>query len=127
MSQSYRSLIAAPPGVMRRSLLAVLTTIPDIELIGEADGCLSAQAMSQSLKPDILLIAAGLPEKEVTMLLQGFYNNGHHKPYTIVFVNTGRQKRQALSAGAGAVLWQSDSTRHLADALNHFQTTSASQ
>jgi CheY-like chemotaxis protein len=96
-------------------------------LIGEADGCLSAQTMSQTLKPDIILIAAGLPEKEVTMLLQGFHQYGRYKPYTIVFANTASQKRKAISAGADAVLWRSDSTLQLTDALNRFQATIASQ
>ena len=127
MLQSYQALIAAPPGVMRRSLRAVLSTIPDIVLIGEADGCLSAQDMSQTLKPDILLISADLPKNEVEMLLQGFHKNGRYKPYSIVFTNTSFQKRQALLAGADAVLWQSDSTHQLADALSRVQTTSDSQ
>jgi len=39
MLQSYRALMASPPGLMRRSLRAVVATFPDIVLIGEADGC----------------------------------------------------------------------------------------
>ena len=123
MSQPYRVMIAAPPGLIRRSLRTVLDTFSDIELIGDADGCLSAQSISQELKPDILVIAAGLPENEVTMLLQGFQNDGRYRPYTIVFVNTANQKRQMRQAGADAVLWQFDSTNQLANILKQFQTT----
>lgn len=123
MPQPYRALIAAPPGLVRQSLRAVLTTLAEVELIGEADGCLSAQAISQELKPDILLVVAGLPGNEVAMLLQGFQNDGWHRPYTIVFVNTASQKQQMLLAGADAVLWQFDSTKQLANTLNQFQTT----
>ena len=127
MPNPYRALIAAPPGLMRRSLRAVLATFPTITLIGEADGCLSAQTMSQTLKPDIILIAAGLPEKEVTMLLQGFHQYGRYKPYTIVFANTASQKQKAVLAGADAVLWRFDSTLQLTDALNRFQIANTSQ
>jgi chemotaxis response regulator CheB len=104
----------------------VLTTFPDIELIGEADGCLSAQSISQEMKPDILLMSAELPENEVVMLLQGSVKNSHYKPYTIVLVNTARQKQRMLSAGADAVLWQFDSTKQLADTLKQLQTTRSS-
>jgi DNA-binding NarL/FixJ family response regulator len=123
MSQLDRAMIAAPPGLIRQSLRTVLDTFYRIELIGEADGCLSAQLMSQELKPDILLVAAGLPENEVTMLLQGFQNDGWHRPYTVVFVNTASQKQRMLLAGADAVLWQFDSTKQVANTLNQFQTT----
>ena len=122
MTHRYRTLIAAPPGLMRRSLRAVLATFPVIELVGEADGCLSAQLMSQTLRPDIVLVAAGLPNKEVAMLLQGFREEGQYKPYTILFVNTGQEKCWARSAGADAVLLQSDPTHQLADVLNQFQS-----
>jgi hypothetical protein len=37
MTKQYRALIAAPPGLMRRALRAVLATFPIVELIGEAD------------------------------------------------------------------------------------------
>ena len=121
MPQSYRALIAAPPGLMRRSLWAVLTTFSEIVLIGDADDCLSAQQMSQALKPDILLISADLPENEVEMLLRGFDEAGRYKPYTIVFVNISGQRYRALAAGASSVLWQSDSTRQLAMILKQFQ------
>ena len=121
MTQHFRALIAAPPGLIRRSLRAVLATLPNIDLIGEADGCLSAQQMSQALRPDIVLLAAGLPEKEVTMLLKGFQEAGQCKPRTIVFVITCSQRRKARAAGADAVLWQSDTTRQLEDTLAQFQ------
>jgi AmiR/NasT family two-component response regulator len=92
-------------------------------LIGEADGCLTAQQMTQTLKPDILLIAAGLPEREVVMLLEGFQDKDQYRPKTIVFVNTSQQKMQATAAGADAVLLQSAPTHQLANILTHFQTT----
>jgi len=122
MTKQYRALIAAPPGLMRRSLRAVLATFPTVELIGEADGCLSAQRMTETEKPDIILIATGLPEREVAMLLQGFQEEGRFKPHTIVFVNTNHQKKWAREAGADAVLLQSASTHLLANILAQFQT-----
>ncbi len=123
MIHSYRAMIAAPPGLLRRSLRAVLAAFPHIELIGEADGCLSAQTTSQTLKPDILFISAALPENEVKALLQGFRDKDRYKPYTIVFVNTSSQKRQAVAAGADAVLWQFDTTQQLTHILNQFQAS----
>ena len=127
MTNPCRMLIAAPPGLMRRSLRAVLATFPTVELIGEADGCLSAKFMSETLKPDILLIAAGLPEKEVTMLLQEIQREEQHKPYSIVLVNTNNQKQAARAAGADAVLWQSGSTQELEDILQQFRTITTSR
>jgi DNA-binding NarL/FixJ family response regulator len=113
---------------MRRSLWAVLASFPDITLVGEADGYITAQAMSQSLKPDILIISADLPENEVTLLLRGFLEKNGPRPYSVVFVNTNRQRQQVLAAGADAVLWHTDSTRQLAETLRQFQVTqSASQ
>ena len=126
MTTPYRMLIVAHPGLMRRSLRAVLATFPTIELIGEADGCLSAKLMSETLKPDILLIAAGLPEKEIVMLLQEIQKKDQHKPYVIALVNTSGQRQAVRAARANAVLWQSDSTRQLADALKRFQVTQTS-
>ena len=125
MPHPCRALIAAPPGLMRRSLWAVLSTFPYIQLIGEAGGCLSAQSMSQELKPDIMLISAELPADDVSILLRNFAREDHHKPYTIVFVSTSEQKRRALEAGADAALWQSGSTRRLEEILKQFQAAEA--
>ncbi len=126
MPQRFRALIAAPPGLMRRSLRAVLATFPEIDLIGEADGCLSALTMSQTLQPDILLLSADLPENEVTALLQKVGAFEGYRPRTVAFVNTLGQKRQILNAGAEAVLWQSDTTRKLSRILQRFQSSSTS-
>ena len=61
MSKCIRVLIADDHAIVRKGIRALLTTEPDIEVVGEAGDGLEAVAQAEALRPDVVLMDLVMP------------------------------------------------------------------
>jgi DNA-binding NarL/FixJ family response regulator len=97
------TLIVARPGRLRDALSALLTTIPQLEIVGQADDGFAALKMVAERRPTLILLDSTLPDYEVKATLNQL------KAYwpqirCLVLADTPRQQQVAKSAGADGVL-----------------------
>lgn len=59
---TIRILLADEYPIVRAGLRAVLETEPDLEVVGEADGGITAIRLARTLRPDIVVVDLLLPE-----------------------------------------------------------------
>ena len=59
------ALIVARPGPLRNSLQALMTTIPQIEILAETSDPSALLRMGAKIQPDVVLLDASLPEEQV--------------------------------------------------------------
>ncbi len=62
MSKKIRILIADDHAIVRKGIRALLTTEPDIEVIGEAGNGAEAVALAQKMSPDVILMDLVMPK-----------------------------------------------------------------
>jgi DNA-binding NarL/FixJ family response regulator len=96
-------LIAARPGRMRDSLLAVLKSVPRVSVVGQADCGASALSMIAVSRPALALLDTNLPDGEVTAVLEQI-KTLEPRCRCLVLADEMRQLRDAVSAGADAAL-----------------------
>ena len=60
---SIRILIADDHPVVREGMAAMLSNIPDLELVGAAEDGVEAVAMARTLRPDVILLDLVMPRK----------------------------------------------------------------
>jgi NarL family two-component system response regulator LiaR len=63
-SQIIRVLVVDDHAIIRKGLQAVLDLVPDIEFVGEAENGERALALSQTLKPDVILMDLMMPKMD---------------------------------------------------------------
>ena len=100
----------------------MLSSLPDVKLVGAASGALSATSALPRLQPDLVLVDANLPDEEVQALLRW---TAEHCPDVkcVVVTMTSRQQKQALGWGANAAIHRSNLTSHWASVLGLLQTS----
>jgi DNA-binding NarL/FixJ family response regulator len=62
MTAAIRILVADDHPVVREGLIAILSTQPDFDVVGEAGTGVEAVAQVEDLKPDVLLLDLAMPE-----------------------------------------------------------------
>ncbi len=62
MSKKIRILIADDHAIVRKGIRALLSTEPDIEVIGEAGNGAEAVALAQKMSPDVILMDLVMPK-----------------------------------------------------------------
>ena len=97
------ALIVARPGPLRDSLQALITTLPQLEIVAEASDPSALLRMGDSIRPDIVLLDASLPEGEVWPALKQIQEEWA-ETRTIVLVRDSQQQRRAVKAGAHVAL-----------------------
>jgi len=109
-------LLVSLPGNLRNSLLSMLNSLPDIEIVGSASGGLSAYELLKVQDVKLVVIDANLPKDEVLALL-------HHirmsktEVRSVVLTMTTKKSAEFTSAGADVVLPRSSTARRFAMAL----------
>jgi len=120
MSSSHpiRVLIVDEHAMLRRGLKAVIRTMPDMELVGEASSGLEAVQMCELGQPDVVLMDLAMPVLDGTQAIRLMRQRW---PLVHVIVLTALQEpelaRDALEAGATGYLLKNVSTSELGRAI----------
>jgi NarL family two-component system response regulator LiaR len=64
MTAPIRVLIADDHAILRKGIRALLSTEPDIEVVGETENGLETVAQAQALRPDVILMDLVMPEMD---------------------------------------------------------------
>jgi two-component system, NarL family, response regulator NreC len=132
--KTLRILLADDHKVVRQGTRALLSTIPEWEIVGEADNGRDAVSLTAELKPDIVILDIGMPE------LNGLDATRQIKkklPETEVLIFTGQETEELVhdvfDSGARSYIMKTDAADHLIDALKalsehkHFFTSRISE
>lgn len=132
--RTLRILLADDHKVVRQGTRALLSTIPEWEIVGEADNGRDAVSLTAELKPDIVILDIGMPE------LNGLDATRQIKkqlPETEVLIFTGQETEELVhdvfDSGARSYIMKTDAADHLIDALKalsehkHFFTSRISE
>ena len=99
------ALIVAQPGPLRDSLQALLTTMPQIEIVAEANEPAALLRMGDRIQPDVVLLDACVPGNDVWAALREIRERWACAR-TIVLVENSAQQAQAEEAGAEVALFE---------------------
>jgi DNA-binding NarL/FixJ family response regulator len=97
------ALIVASPGPLRNSLQALMTTMPQIEVLAETSDPSALLRMGAEMEPDVVLLDASLPEEGVWPALQHI-GEQWCQCRSIVLVEDSQQQQEARAAGADVAL-----------------------
>ena len=97
------ALIVARPGPLRNSLQALMTTMPQIEILAETSDPSALLRMGAEIRPDVVLLDASLREEQVWAAL-GQIKEEWSQTRSIVLVEDSQQQQKAQASGADVVL-----------------------
>jgi DNA-binding NarL/FixJ family response regulator len=103
MTHATIALVITQPGPLHHSLMVLLSTMPEIEIVAEARDLSTLKRLSKDWQPDLILIEAGVAEKGLPETLQQINQTWTHTR-AIVLVDEKDQQQKAEAAGADAVL-----------------------
>ena len=132
--KAIRILLADDHKVVRQGTRALLSVIPEWEIVGEADNGRDAVSLTVELKPDIVILDISMPE------LNGLDATRQIKkksPETEVLIFTGQETEELVhdvfDSGARSYIMKTDAADQLIDALKalsehkHFFTSRISE
>jgi DNA-binding NarL/FixJ family response regulator len=111
------TIIASVPGVAEQSLRATLESLPSVQVVGTASGCLSALQMVRDSQADLVVLDSNLPLEDVREFLRQLELDGL-ETRSLVLASTYAHVRHLLAAGADAALRRDSSTRKLTEAVD---------
>ena len=97
------ALIVASPGPLRNSLQALMTTMPQIEILAETSDPSALLRMGAEMQPHVVLMDADLPEEQVCYAL-GQIKAEWSQTRSIVLVEDSQQQQLVQAAGADVAL-----------------------
>jgi DNA-binding NarL/FixJ family response regulator len=105
MTAAIRILVADDHPVVREGLIAILSTQPDFDVVGEAGTGVEAVAQVEDLKPDVLLLDLAMPELDGVETLERL-REVSPEVRAIVFTafDTDERILSAMQAGAQGYL-----------------------
>ena len=84
---------------MEESIRSIFDALSSVQIIGSADGCLSALQLVRDESPDLRVADSNLPGKEIEALLQQIKHEGLGTR-SLVMTGTRGQERHVFAAGA---------------------------
>ena len=97
------ALIVAKPGPLRNSLQALMTTMPQIEILAETSDPSTLLRMGAEMQPDVVLLDADSPEEQVWAALRQIKEEWS-QTRSVVLVEDSQQQQEVLAAGADVAL-----------------------
>jgi DNA-binding NarL/FixJ family response regulator len=132
--KTVRILLADDHKVVRQGTRALLSAVPEWEIVGEAANGRDAVSLTAELKPDIVILDISMPE------LNGLDATRQIKkksPETEVLIFTGQETEELVhdvfDSGARSYIMKTDAADHLIDAIKalsehkHFFTSRISE
>lgn len=113
---AVRAILMSLPGVVQESLLAVLDSLPGVEIVGWAGGGLSALALLERSTPEVTIIDGNLSEDEVVAFIKDAKRLLPNLRL-VVLTHTSRQRRRLLLAGADSAVSRWSRPHELARAV----------
>ncbi len=118
MTQSIRILIADDHAVVREGLRALIGTVPEMEVVGEARDGVEAVFKARSLQPDVILLDLVMPRQDGIEALADIKRDN---PEARILVLTSFAEDQkvfaAIKAGALGYLLKDSSPQELLQAI----------
>ncbi len=132
--KTVRILLADDHKVVRQGTRALLSTIPEWEIVGEADNGRDAVALTADLKPDIVILDITMPELNG---LDAARQIKRKSPETEILIFTAQETEKLVhdvfDSGARSYIMKTDAADHLIDAIKalsehkHFFTSRISE
>jgi len=118
MTPSIRILVADDHGVVRQGIRALLATVTDIEVVGEAENGREAVSEVERLQPDVILMDLVMPEMDGIEAIRRITD---HQPQARILVLTSFAADDkvfpAIKAGALGYLLKDSSPEELVEAI----------
>jgi len=111
--------IVVRPGPLHNSLLALMSSLPQIEIVAEGKDMSTLLRMGTQMQPDLVLLETDLPGDGVQEAL-GQIKDEWSNTRTIVLVDNDAQQREAQKAGADVVLYKGFRAASLIDIVESF-------
>ncbi|HZC85262.1 MAG TPA: response regulator transcription factor [Rubrobacter sp.] len=117
-SAKIRILVADDHPILREGLVAILSTQPDFEIVGEAADGSEAVRLAERLEPEVILLDLEMPGLDGVAALKRLRDVGS-EAQTIVFTayDTDERILGALRAGARGYLLKGASRTEIFDAV----------
>lgn len=125
MSQATVALVIAQPGPLRNSLMTLLSTLPKIEIVAEANDFSTLNRITEDWRPDLIVLEACTQENGLPEAIEQI-NRALTCTRAIVLVDTKEQHQQAISAGADAVLMKGFRADRLVEIIERLLSESIS-
>jgi len=113
-----RILVADDHPMLREGLVAVLSTQPDFDIIGEAADGAEVVRLAEALRPDVILLDLEMPDVDGVAALEGL-RDAVSAARAIVFTayDTDERILRSLRAGARGYLLKGASRQEIFDAV----------
>jgi DNA-binding NarL/FixJ family response regulator len=113
-----RILVADDHPMLREGLIAVLSTQPDFDIIGEAADGAEVVRLAEALRPDVILLDLEMPDVDGVAALEGL-RDAVSAARAIVFTayDTDERILRSLRAGARGYLLKGASRQEIFDAV----------
>ena len=113
-----RILVADDHPMLREGLVAVLSTQPDFDIVGEAADGAEVVRLAEALRPDVILLDLEMPDVDGVAALEGL-RVAVSEARTIVFTayDTDERILRSLRAGARGYLLKGASRQEIFDAV----------
>lgn len=117
-SGKIRILVADDHPMLREGLVAVLSTQPDFEVVGESADGAEVVRLAEQVEPDVILLDLEMPEMDGVAALERLQNT-RAETRAIVFTayDTDERILGALRAGARGYLLKGASRKEIFDAI----------
>lgn len=113
-------LLAEDHTILREGVRALLSTDPDMEIIGEVENGQDAQRLASQLTPDLILMDLTMPRSNGTEAISAIKRrNPEIKIIALTVHKTEEYIRAALDAGASGYVLKDDSHQDLLQAIRN--------